>query len=80
MPARNLRQAAFFREAARRSTMAKGRDKHPKLKRRTNRGERLMKGGAFVIISKSGRVFRGRLLTTFFTPSGARGAIFSSVR
>lgn len=62
--------------------MAKGRNVHPPRRRQDGaiRGERLMKGKNFVIVSQSGRVFRGRLLTTFFSPGGSRGAIFTSVR
>lgn len=62
--------------------MAKGRATHPPRKNhgpRSMQGERLMKGKNFVIVSQSGRVFRGKLLTTFFS-RGSRGAIFTSVR
>ena len=59
--------------------MAKGRDTHPKRRSPSNQGERMMKGKRFVIVSQSGKVFRGRLLTTFFS-GGSRGAIFTGVR
>ena len=43
------------------------------------RGERLMKGGAFTIVSRSGRVFTARLVSTFKTGQ-QKWAVFKSVR